>query len=171
MRTALCLGGGDTLHTDIAALRVKYDGVLACNEAGIEWPGELDAWVSLHSDKFGNWKQRRAAKGHPPAKLHVGHKAGDKVDLVTPEYMPGMPMSGSSGQFVAKVALFDLGFDRVVLCGIPLTQTPHFFGGEKWRSANGFRKAWTTLPMEYRNRMRSMSGWTRVLLGSPQDWA
>lgn len=172
-RTALCLGGGDTLRADLEAVGGPWDGVVACNEAGIEWPGELDAWVSLHRDKFNPWRARRRRRGFPPARLIVGSPGPreGKVDLVTEDRLPGMHRNGSSGLFAVKVALVDLGFDRAILCGIPLTRSPHFFGGQPWAAALGYRRTWAAIPPEFRARMRSMSGWTRVLLGGPADWA
>lgn len=172
MKTALCLGGAASLFEDIELCPVAFDGVVACNEAGVEWEGELDAWVSLHRDKMGPWRARRERRGHPVAKCHVvtpgEHER--RFDLVTESRFPGMSRDGSSGMFTAKVALCDLGFDRVVLCGVPLTRTPHFFPTQPWSAALGYRKTWSSIPEEYRARMRSMSGWTRVLLGSPADW-
>jgi hypothetical protein len=65
--------------------------------------------------------------------------------------------------------LEDLGFDRVVLCGIGLSDTPHFFDQKDWKACQGFRKAWLDLDPDTRSRIRSMSGWTKVLFGSPKD--
>jgi len=190
MRTALVLGGAACLWDDIHAFwglhgfdpapgnlvapEKPWQGVVACNDAGAEWPGALDAWVTLHPrfwDRKG-WKAKRAANGFPPARAYYAHEAARPPvpdDVTVTDYLfPGQDKSGSSGLFAAKVALIDLGFDRAVLCGIPLTRTPHFFGGEPWRSAENYRRQWLTVPEEYRARMRSMSGWTAVLLGRPE---
>ncbi|WP_306150740.1 hypothetical protein [Roseovarius sp. MMSF_3281] len=176
MKTALVLGGADCLHDDIAAYQGEYQGVVACNDAGAEWPGELDAWVSLHPEFFTHkgWLDKR--QGPPPKRL-IAHPAAAQphrrarlpANVEFTEYaFPGQTHSGSSGLFATKVALIDLGFDRAVLCGVPLTQTPHFFGGDPWKAADGFRRQWLALPEEYRDRMRSLSGWTAVLLGKPE---
>lgn len=171
MKTAIVLGGGETLHQDLEDLNLKYEGVLACNEAGAIWPGQLDAWVTLHPNKFGTWISQRKDNGHPKALGLWAHNKRAGIEVHSTKYMfPGQARSGSSGCFAAKVALLDMGFDRVVLCGIPMTPRPHFFDNKNWRAADGFRRAWQELPMVYRNKMRSMSGWTRVLLGSPKDW-
>lgn len=184
MKTALVLGGAACLHDDLAAYRGPVDGVVACNDAGAEWPGELDAWVSLHPRHWTvklrvagvlqeAWKTKRAERGYPPARAYYAHQSARPPvpdDVTVTDYrFPGQDKSGSSGLFAAKVALVDLGFDRAVLCGIPLTETPHFYGGEPWRSAEAYRRQWLTVPEEYRDRMRSMSGWTAVLLGKPEQ--
>lgn len=179
MRTALCLGGGDTLFEDfekVKTLRIQYHAVFACNDAGTVWPEKLDGWVTFHPEKFKKWIQERSMKGLPDAEEYFTH--ADRKVTVTPKpavitsyFLPGQTSSGSSGLFTAKVALVDRGFDRVVLAGIPLTVTPHFFDKKEWRACNGFRKAWHTVSDTYKAKMRSCSGWTRVLLGGPDCWA
>lgn len=197
VKTALVLGGAACLWDDINAFwglhgfdpapgnliapEKPWQGVVACNDAGYEWPGELEAWASLHCRfmETKGWRAERARRGYPEARRHIGHheafrgslgkKAGLTPDLIASHYcFPGQPKSGSSGLFAAKVALIDLGFDRAVLCGIPMNGAPHFFGGDPWKPYEGFRRSWLEVPEEYRARMRSMSGWTRILLGPPE---
>lgn len=192
MKTALVLGGASCLWSDVSAFLGGEgaeiakrtvcgpgglcQGVVACNDAGAEWPGDLDGWVSLHPQFFTRkgWLEKRQG---PPPKRIFAHHAADKavhrgrypVGIEFTDYkFPGQERSGSSGLFAAKVALIDLGFDRAVLCGISMDPRPHFFDHEGWRSAEGFRSAWLAVPQEYRDRMRSMSGWTRTLLGAPE---
>jgi len=174
MTTCLVLGGGDTLAADLAAYTGPIDGAVACNDAGTEYRGDLDAWVSLHPRYFKQkkWLEKRRNKGLPDAKALIGHKQATHMEYVEGvqllEYkFPGQAKSGSSGLFAAKVALVDMGFDNVVLCGVPMTATPHFFDKVDWVRGPGFRKAWLDLPDQYASRMKSMSGWTRVLLGQP----
>lgn len=171
------LGGGSCLHDDIGAYLGPINGVVACNDAGTVWPGNLAAWVSLHPQHF-VVKKWLADRQGPPAKRIFGHSGSENKAVLrgrgpdglefTDYQFPGQDRSGSSGLFAAKVALIDLGFDRVVLCGVPMDRRPHFFDREDWKSAEGFRSAWLAVPQTYRDRMRSMSGWTRVLLGSPE---
>lgn len=176
LSTCLVLGGGDSLPYDLAAYSGPVDGAVACNDAGTHYAGDLDAWVSLHPRYFlqKKWLEKRKVKGYKPAKRLFGHMQATHlerivsgVEFVDYEFS-GQKKSGSSGLFAAKVALIDLGFDRVVLCGVPMTPTPHFFDRADWTRGPGFRKAWLELNPEHTVRMRSMSGWTRVLLGAPE---
>lgn len=177
MKTALVLGGGDTLQKDLEALHalgISYDGVFACNEAGATWNGDLEAWVSLHPEKFNKWAATRTSKGYSEAPFWAHRQPDLKIAppcQVASYKFPEQKISGSSGLFAAKVALVDFGYVRAILCGIPMTSTPHFFDDVDWKGAKGFRNGWHEVPTRYKNRMRSMSGWTRVLLGSPSDWA
>lgn len=178
MTLAWVLGGGDTLHADIGRAKDlgAPDAVIACNDAGTVWRGELDAWVSLHPNKFPKWIEQREANGHPPAKRFFGHNADMKgyPDFATrvEHKFPGQEAAGgSSGCFAAKVALIDLGFDRVVLCGVPMhPEAGHFFDTKPWHSCDRYWKQWQNIPEEYRVRMRSMSGRTRRMLGA-KAWA
>lgn len=174
MTTALVLGGADCLWTDVEAYTGPVDGVVACNDAGTVWPGFLDAWVSLHPESFPRWTAARAAAGHHPAARLLAHQmpknAPDIGVEVIPHKLPGMRYSANSGLFAAKVALCDLEFDRVVFCGVPLTPTAHFFDPRPWKVATQYHEYWAQIPPEYAARMRSMSGWTRELLGAPDGW-
>lgn len=170
MRTALVLGGASCLLDDLYELPIRFDGVVACNDAGMYWPGDLDAWVTLHPAKMNQWRQKRRANGHSePGRFFAHQEQGNYIRRTAYKFQ-GVTSSGSSGMFAAKVALVDLSFDRAVLCGIPMMRKPHFFDRHDWRSATHFRHAWESLPKPYMERMRSMSGWTRCLLGSPRDW-
>lgn len=163
----------------MAAYAGPVAGVVACNEAGIA-VARLDAWVSLHPqywDKKG-WLAARAAKRYPAPPLYthdLRHAPPGAVQ--TPYCFPGQEHSGSSGMFAAKVALVDLCFDRAVLCGVPMSPMDHFHGATHWRVKSGagrvsdlprrYLDRWREVPAEYKDRIRSMSGATRDLLGAP----
>jgi len=171
----LVLGGADCLFEDIRRYGGPADAVVACNDAGAEWPGRLDAWVTLHPEHWERkgWLSTRAARRYPNAVALYAHNQVKEFvaeGVICTDYLfPGQDKAGSSGLFAAKVALIDLGFDQVVFCGVPMTHSPHFFGGEPWRkqSVLDYRKQWKTVPDEWRARMRSMSGWSRTFLGGP----
>lgn len=182
MLTCLVLGGADCLHSDLEAYKGPVDGVVTANDAVAEWSGNVDAAVSLHPQFFEQkgWLAARNDRGYSAPRRVIGHTEGERVigmrgvnvpGLEFTEYrFPGQERSGSSGLFAAKVALIDLDFDRVVFCGVPMTASPHFWDERKepWKSADGFRGGWLAVADEYRARMASMSGWTRILLGGPE---
>jgi len=179
LRTALVLGGAATVWEDVdAALELgEFDGAVACNDAGVTWPGVLDAWVSLHSHQFPAWLVQRRARGLSDHKATWGHLGDDGKpkgfsDRSTRYLFDGQTRSGSSGLFALKVALIDLGFDRAVLCGVPMTpEAGHFFDPKRWDGAAEHRAGWQQALPIIANRARSMSGWTATLLGTPtEDW-
>lgn len=175
---ALVLGGGASLEADVrAALDLgEYSGVVCCNDSGVSWPGPLDCWVSLHTDKLTRtWRYARQTKGFEQAGYMWGPKQGFEKGLKPPldgwvgQFFEGQIDGGSSGHFALKVALVDLGYDRAVLCGIPMDTSKHFFGGDDWRSATSHRLGWEQTFATIKDRVRSMSGWTRVKFGAPDS--
>jgi hypothetical protein len=175
---ALVIGGAGCVWSDVeAALDLgDFDGVVACNDAGAVWTGPLTAWVSLHPEKFGRWLAVRRKRGLPEPEAIYGHEeARTHCPRLSPEItgfpalrFAGQSACGSSGLFALKVALIDLGFDRAVLCGVPMrAEDGHFFTSTAWGDCQHHRAAWgQALPM-IGDRARSMSGWTRELLGAP----
>jgi len=78
---------------------------------------------------------------------------------------------GTSSLFGVWVAR-EVGCDRVVGCGMPMTMEPKFFNGmegHKWpaKQVDIYRKAWKDEAVELAKFFRSMSGWTAKLLGKP----
>lgn len=178
MSTALILGGARCVWDDFkAAVEIgEFDGVVACNDVGAVWPGPLDAWVSLHPRKFGPWAKRRADLGLPLCERLIGHLESRNDAAPVTERLefrfPGQQAPGSSGLFAAKVALIDLGFDRAVLAGVPMTADEGNIARDRpWQDANIYWRGWREALPQIRDRLRSMSGWTAELLGRPDaDW-
>ena len=180
MRVALVLGGGACVWDDLeAALNLgEFHGVVTCNDVTAAYPGPIDACASLHSNSWGRWLGERASRGYPrPGKVfgHDGAKGARHAEA-TDEFIeyrfPGQDRSGSSGLFALKVALIDLGFDKAVLCGVPMAPNQrHFFDLRPWGAAHAHRKGWEQALPAMKDRARSMSGWTAELLGQPtEEW-
>lgn len=86
---------------------------------------------------------------------------------------------GTSGLFAVQVAIKTLGFAGVIVAGVPIDHVagttyklePRYAG--KW--ANGYedryRSGWRLALPHIKDRVRSMSGWTKELLGAPsKQW-
>jgi len=179
MRVALVVGGSASVWEEVeAALALgDYHGAVGCNDVGAIWPGRLDANVSLHADQHRKWAAQRAARGLPPHKRVLIVQGGAQSEprlssAVTGETeyrFPGQTVSGSSGLFALKVALIDLGFDRAVLCGIPMCDgAGHILNpGQPWQGGAAHQPGWIQALPQIKDRARSMSGWTRAQLGRP----
>lgn len=109
-------------------------------------------------------------------RIFTGLSAGDDdvvrrhvTDCVEAKFLPHQFVSGSSGLFAVKVALIDLGYEDVVLCGVPMTATPHFDDNVPWPEVDLFKLGWEQALPQIDGRVRSMSGWTRELLGAPNE--
>jgi len=199
MRTAYVLGGASCLWDDLQiclrdqvvpdglglGVRPLHDdeGYIAVNDAGTIFPRDLTAWCTLHRAFLKDWRRRRNLHGYTaPGKLFSTLGPNDKpppnstVRYIEP-FFEGQTHSGSSGLFAVKVALEELGFGRVILCGVPMMPTPHFFkssqdhaldnGEYGWRDAESYRQGWLEALPAMKGRVFSMSGWTKELLGAP----
>ena len=86
------------------------------------------------------------------------------MDIVYPHQAP----SGSSSLLGTKAALFKLGYDKVVLIGCPM-DTGNILN--KNQSYSIFRKGWLHFKDSLKGKVKSMSGWTKELLGEPtKEW-
>lgn len=179
MTVARVIGSADCQPGDLERLGALVGGAwpgltVAVNEAGVHFPGHIDAWASLHADKFleevdgeGDWLRRREQAGHSAPGCVCGHLRVQSPVALWRQTWPG----GSSGIYGVDVALHVLGARRVVLCGIPLDNRVHLYRGEPWTEARGHRLTWERALHELRPRVRSMSGWTQELLGAPdREW-
>lgn len=173
------LGGGPGVWADLQGAREALGpetGVLACNDAGAAYSGPLRAFCTLHPAKLPAWLHARQAAGHPAPAETFAHKAMPGVGTVLNHrrHWPGgldVPRSGSSGLFAAQVALA-IGANRIVLCGIPMSVEVNAFHGAKWMAAVHYRRAWDIARPVLLPACRSMSGWTREILGAPTlQWA
>jgi hypothetical protein len=172
-RLALVLGGAACVHEDIEAAQklLTADIIVAVKDIGITWP-TVDYWATFHPERL-------------PKELGARRKAGlpDPLALFTyfrriPKGL-GIPMrvmhevkGGSSGMLGMEGAL--LVADKVVLCGIPLDPAQKHYSRPRkdgWPPAKMYRAAWTEVYPRIKDRVRSMSGWTRELLGAPTtEW-
>ena len=115
-------------------------------------------------------------RGLPPAERLLG-PAGRPTPAHGPELrltgyaeskLPGQTFSGSSSLFAVKVA-FDLGFDRIILAGCPMSdEASHIRDpGKPWKGAGAHRRGWVQVIPQLEGRVRSLSGWTMAVLGRP----
>lgn len=176
---ALCLGGADCVWDDVLAWEAIYgrqwDGfVIAANDIGSHWPRELDHWATLHPHKLEKWKEQRVSHGLSINGVVTWSGARRRQAPQTDEAIVAWA-GGSSGLLTVQVA-WALGCTRAVLCGIPITATAHFAEtterfGRQWAGAAGHWRAWNRCKDKLDGWVRSMSGRTKDLLGSPTlEW-
>lgn len=159
---ALILGGAACVWDDLRTLGPYGDIVIAVNDIGAVYPHRIDHWATLHGEKLPDWSAKRVVRGYNT----------DYTTWTRPE-KPGQTdrvlsgwSSGSSGFLAVGVAL-EVGATEVVLAGVPMDGSPHFFDREGWKGFLAHRAAWERKADDLRGRVFSMSGWTRRLLGSP----
>lgn len=177
IRSAVVIGGASSVWDDFEAAKKigDYDLLIAINDAGAEYPGTVDYWITLHPEHLPKWTAKRAENGYLPARQYVAHSGntnetrpghGFRLSFTVPYTWPG-----SSGLFACEIALKTLEVDRVVLCGVPMNADPHFFDPSPWTAVKGFWEAWPAAYPHIKDKVRSMSGRTQELLGAPtRQW-
>lgn len=172
-KTALVLGGAMCVWEDADSAMCLFtpDAVAAVNNVGITWPGHLDHWFTLHPEKTDSWpgivvalKQREAAGLNRPRTW--SHRMEPGIDSTSRDH------SGSSGLFAA-MKMIDLGF-KVVLAGVPMDSRARFHDSDKrrkWEAYSSYVSGWNKKRSVLLPHVRSMSGWTRQILGHPtKEW-
>jgi hypothetical protein len=168
---------------DAVALR-KYDAVYCTKQIGVVWPGTFQVWASLHPEYMDKYEAERKSLGLPngyeivaPLSTEVGMhgKKGNISRRVTYRW-PGMTGSASSGIYAAKVALDDSY--KCVLAGVPMNkESGHFMPetknvqnqirGHVWQARDSFMPGFEIAVPFLKDRVKSMSGHTRDVLGYP----
>jgi hypothetical protein len=112
-------------------------------------------------------RQRRKAVINKKFKKILTHSisGNSKVDLVWDIGNPG----GTSGLFATQIALA-LGYEKIILCGIPINNTRRFYDSPNHKfkyEGISQQEPWQIANKKFDNRVRSMSGKTAELLGKP----
>jgi len=177
IKIGLALGSATCLFRDLddALDLTEFDVVVAANEAGVAYSGRLDAWVTLHPIEMSARVDRRESRRYTPCVDIVSHLTNETHPGITRqvEYkFKGQRRSGSSGLFAVKYALVELGCSHVICAGIPISaELGRIDGRDLWGNAPVFRGGWLDALPHIKNQVRSMSGWTSRLLGTPtSEW-
>ena len=170
MARALVVGRARGVWEEVAALQemALFDAVLVVGKVGVIYPGEITHWVSFHAHGLPRWAAERDARGFPEAASYwTSPFKGTTVAEVS-----GKPVGrvgcvgGSSGLIAVTVALEKVEADRVALAGIPMdNERGHVDDDLAWNEAQHYRQAWVDALPRLSGRVRSMSGWTKELLG------
>ena len=143
--------------------RAKTD-VACANYTALYYPYFFEHWISYHIELLSAIK--KYVKGTPVVHSTRPDPSVDRVwnfdDFTCTD----------SGLLSVKIAL-GLGYDRIVLVGMPIDNTPKFFSPNEpcQFDATNIRKAWEGESQAFTVRVRSFSGFTKRLLGEPsKEW-
>lgn len=166
--SALIIGGANTLEADRREAERLFspDLIIGCNHAARDEPGRIDHFVSMHGELIPKWLEarRKFRRPEPGAVWHARHRP-----CLAEGARPIESWGGSSGLLCVAVA-WHLGVERIVLAGIPMVKTARHYDDERyWNEARQYWPAWERRQEQLRERVRSMSGWTRDLLGPPTE--
>lgn len=152
-QNSLCLIIGDAPCKDAdltEAISMVDDYDVCCvNRAGLWFPGDFEHWFSWHANMLiEDWSPQR--KG---PRLHSTYDyPGVELHTVTRRY-------GGSGMDAIQVMLDCLGYEKVLLVGMPM-QGGYMHFMAHWHQLN-----------DVKERIRSMSGDTKHKYGYPdREW-
>ena len=142
---------------------------MAVNDVGCHIHDRVRHWVTLHSEYMAGWKQYREKHLYGSGNPAMTHSYKDKpgIDVL---WRIGN-LGGTSGLFACFVGLM-LGYERIVLAGVPMTNDGHYFD-PPWQRSDFEDKAvaivWKQAALNiFKGRVTSLSGRTRDWLGEPE---
>lgn len=164
----LIMGGGRSLWANVAAVEPWPGERMAINDVGQHYQGVLRHWVTLHPEYLPGWRfyRQRHCYGEGTIPLCHSHRAREGVDVEWHLDNVG----GTSGLFACFVGLM-LGYERIVLAGVPMTNDGHYFDPPHY--GTDFEDRAITIVWEeardliFGGRVKSLSGRTRDWLGAP----
>lgn len=171
----IILGGGRCVWDDFGSLAPHHNmKILVVNDVGMHVPYYPKHWYSNDNKMLDKWLQARRPLlkkniDRGPIKMHT-HQTGTGAMNIWP-----WPGHGTSGLNACYTALA-LGYEKVILCGIPLDDSGHYFD-PPWTKTNFVREVperdgehrWWTMAKRkvFDGRVKSLSGRSRDLLGAP----
>jgi hypothetical protein len=181
--TAVVLGSAKCIWDDCAKIDFTKVEVIAINNMIMHWKGRVWHGVSLHPEESPLWRQLRWTNQCEESYVHTHcHRLPENNDNLPPydfktrhglDYIWEIEggRGGSSGLFATMVGLA-LGYDKIILAGIPIDGTGHFFDppGKVVTQFLGqnIKEEWLNANAKYfKGRVRSLSGRTREWLGEP----
>lgn len=165
----LVIGGGSTVWDDYAKVRPWKGEIMAVNDVGMHMHDRIRHWVTLHPEYMPGWRHYREKHLYGngvPAMCH-SHKEKPGIDTA----WKVSNLGGTSGLFACFVGLM-LGYNEIVLAGIPMTNDGHYFDPPWQRTAfqdRGIAIVWKSSDKNIlKGRVKSLSGYTREWLGAPE---
>ena len=165
---AIVMGSGRTLWDDLARIPAKEYAYIAVNLAGCFCQRNVSHWCSLHPEYFPNWLA--IVQKHPTGCTIWTHTQKQSPYTNFFWNLPNPQINGgSSGMFATLVSL-ELGFAPIILCGMPLDTTGHFYDPPRSNelSLKTCIKSWERNLHTFKDRVFSYSGLTRDMLGEPK---
>ena len=177
---AVVMATGWSVWQDLAAFDPEARGadVIAINNMILHWKKRVHHGVSLHAEEPPLWRKLRQQYGCDNSHVTChAYRASQDPQVMNCDYtwpMVGCCLAGTSSLFAVAVGL-GLGYGRIVLAGVPLDAGGHFYdppGTVTKLFAGSPRREWETAnKIWFQDRVRSLSGWTRELLGEPtEEW-
>lgn len=176
-RLVIC-GGAACVWDDLQKLGIRGDSqnngydVMCVNDIVMHFPGRVLHAFSNDAKMFEFWlgaRRKQIVRAFGPVEyVHTCNNRHAK-------YSWPWPGNGTSALGAVHTGLA-MGYRKIVLCGIPLDDGPHYFS-PPWGLSNFTREVpqrdggqmayWFKVSRQWQGRVTSMSGRTKELLGAP----
>jgi hypothetical protein len=173
LKVAIIVGGADNVFEEydktrhLLEITENFDNweTFVINAAIEHFTGHIDHAITLHPEKLQTWAHNRNKNKFLPPTNVWAHRPAFLITNHTQDW------GGSSGLFAIKIAM-ELGFKKIILCGVPMTvEGKHFERKKNWDACLAFRRNWGVRVPAIKPYARSWSGWTKELLGEPtMEW-
>lgn len=166
---AIAIGGARCVWDDLATLEGVAGDRAAVNEIGMHYPGRLAHWLTLHPEYMPGWRlwRERHCMGEG-ARAHThSHQHHAEIDHV----WTGVDIVGGTSGLALVYVLRMLGYCPVILAGIPMDDSGHYFDPPSRKTPEfgdgAVRSEWQQAIEMLRGTVFSVSGNTRRWLGAP----
>lgn len=164
LKTLVVCGGGRCLWDDLQQIPKGTD-LLAVNDSLMHIPWPVKYGFSNDAKRLCHWAylRRRGYEG-PEALFSIEdwREQGKSVIGLN------LPTFGTSSLNAVRVGLI-LGYERIVLAGVPLDSTGHYFSppcySETDYNLEDDLNHWRKSAVEWQGKVKSLSGHTREILG------
>lgn len=171
--TLVIVGSARCVWEDLSKINFRSHDVMCLNDMIMHFPGELSHVYSNDHRWLPKWLEaRRPRYVKDFQKTPVVHTCQTGASTMKVWPWPG---HGSSGLNACYTGLA-LGYERIILCGIPLDDSGHYFDppwvktnfNKEVPEKNGEPRYWENAAKQYFDgKVKSMSGRTKDLLGAP----
>lgn len=171
---AIVLGSSRAALDELSAAFELCPGapVICVNDSLRTCPVKAHAFATLHHEKARRFLRGLDIDGLPLFTMEQPARDEFQWTIVREKW------AGTSGLYAVQIALNQLGFAGVIVAGVPIDHTHGtaypLHRGQPWAGGyhDRYRRAWAKAALPFiRDRVRSMSGFTRELLGAPDaDW-
>lgn len=174
----IVLAGGRCVWDDwLQAKRLGFQGdLMAVNDVGCYIHDQLAHWVSLHKEYFPYWTFWRRNHAYNTPVRHTHAHVSVKRNIPEVDIWWDLEFPGGSSAMLAVLVGLAIGYDRILLCGVPLNRDGHFFE-PPWQKSPEIDNypdqiVWQMQREKtFENKVRSMSGKTQTWLGPPtEEW-
>jgi len=151
MKTLIIVGTSPDVASDLAKLKGADKTADKCGIGKAPLRRKCKYWYTAHTKLFS-----LSCKGDPIKKSVAGTNPNVRVGIVPKPYV-----FGSSSLHAVYLALNKWGYDRIILCGVPIE------GDNDGLRYDRFIHAWEAVEADIKGKVFSVSGKTKTLLGGP----